>query len=160
MTLKIQMEFRMGGDGWSEILYADGTVAKDFQNTAVSLISERIKCLSNQALIHHCRVSVVGGATSSFRFPVVVGTGSWAARRDVGPTTCNVNCYTSNGLRRQIQLHGVPDVGKQYDADGVLIFTLDGKIDTYLTFLATANYQIRTVAVRAAAHTSPLVANK
>jgi hypothetical protein len=147
----------MGPDGWSEILYNAGDSPVGSQAIAQALVDARVKTLVDDAVIHHVRVSLVGSASPSFRFPPVGNQGAVTAVRDLGRTTVNVNVYTTLGTRRTLQLHGQPDSDVVYNNTGIPQLVAKGRVITYLTYLRNNQFAIRAVAQRAAARLGPII---
>lgn len=143
--LKVQLEFRMGPDGWSEIVYHPGSSPKAFLPDAQALVNERKKGLSRVGNIHHVRISGAQPGARSFRFAVVNGAGGMPATafRDAGMVTTNVDVYGATAAYRKLQLHGYPDVDHRYDTNGLPDLGLHPTILAYLTFLKTNGYTIR-----------------
>jgi hypothetical protein len=145
MTLKVQMEFRMNGDGWSEHLYHGGDGPKAFAVLGQALCNERKKSLVNVATIHHCRISKVGGGARSYRFPVASGSGMITLTRDVGPVTRTMGLYGDSGAYRLYKFHGRPDDTTQYDINGNLSTGVPALLDDFVQYLITNSYQIRHI---------------
>jgi len=159
VTLKVQMEFRMGGDGWSEHFYHGGTGPRAFALLGQALCNERKKGLVNVAVIHHCRISQVGGAARSYRFPVTAGTGMQTLPRDVGPVTRTIGLYGDGGAYRLYKMHGRQDETTSYNAAGVLDTSVPGTMADFADYLATAGYQIRHISQAASDDTLVNVAD-
>lgn len=157
--LKVQMEFRMGHDGWSEIVYATGDSPKAFKAAAQLLVAARIKCLVKVADIHHVRISRVGGGSRSYRFPPNPSRGKLASaiKRDVGGVTIVVGCYGEDNAYRSYKLHGCPDTSAVYTEDGDPGTALGDDRKGYLTFLVENQYLIRHVLEPATLDTLPTV---
>ena len=145
MTLKVQMEFRMTGDGWSEHIYHGGDGPKAFAVLGQALCNERKKSLVNVATIHHCRISKVGGGARSYRFPVDHGQGMIPLPRDVGPVTRTMGLYGDSGAYRLYKFHGRPDETTQYDAAGNPSTAVPEFMDDFVQYLITNSYQIRHI---------------
>jgi len=139
------MEFRMNGDGWSEHVYHGGTGPKAFAVLGQALCNERKKSLVNVAVIHHCRISLVGGGARSYRFPVASGGGMITLPRDVGPVTRTLGIYGDAGAYRLYKFHGRPDDTTQFDNQGVLSTAVPALIDDFVQYMITNGYQIRHV---------------
>jgi hypothetical protein len=149
VTLKVQMEFRMQADGWSEHIYHAGDAPKAFAPTAQLLCDARVKCLVSAATIHHCRISLVGGGARSYRFPVQGGNGFRSERRDVGAVTVTCGLYTAGGGYRTYKLHGCPDDDTRFLPNNNPATVLDTDRETYFAYLIAQQYQIRHVALSA-----------
>lgn len=151
VNLRVQLEFRMGADGWSELYWHAGTSPKSFALNAADLVTERKKCLVNDAVIHHVRISAAQPGAHSYRFPVPNGSGALpnSYLRDVGPVTTTVGVYSTSGSFRKLQLHGLPDTDHAYDDNGVPSVTLSGNVATFLAYLKAQSYQIRSVSAKA-----------
>lgn len=150
-NLKVQMEFTMGGEGWSEILYHAGASPIGFAAAAAALVEERKKMLVAVAQIHHVRISAAQPGARSFRFRVSNGAGAVSASlaRDVGNVTSTVGVYGELGAYRKLQFHGRPDDAHVYMASGAINAALTGATTAYLNYLVANNYQIRHQTVAA-----------
>ena len=136
-NLKVQLEFRMGPDGWSEQYFTTGSSPIGAKALAMELVNKRRGCLVTVATIHHVRISPANEQTiRSYRFPVPNGTGTTPARRDMGSATCVVGVYTESGHFRALKLHGSPDATIAYDADGNPSSALTSLIKTFMDYLA------------------------
>lgn len=146
--LKVQLEIRMGADGWGEDYYAAGTVPKAFAAAAQSLADERKKMLVKTATIHHCRISAAQPGGRSYRFPVVNGAGSrpTVQHRDFGNVAVNIGAYGEGGAFRKLCFRGFPDDTIVYDANGVADTTLPNLLPTFLAYLKAQQYLIRHIA--------------
>jgi hypothetical protein len=150
-SVKIQLEFRLGADGWSEIYYHDGGTPKASQSTGQALVDERVKLLVALGTIHHVRISGTAPGSRSYRFPPIGGGGGRPAAkvRDVGAVTHTVGLYTANGVFRKLILHGFPDEASFYLPDGSAATAMGDLTRDFLQFLKTNNYQIRHLTVAA-----------
>lgn len=145
-TLRIQQEFRMGPDGWSEIIWHAGSSPKEFKTEAEALVRERLKCLVAVGSVHHVRVSGMQPGAKSYRFPITNGQGGVvpSKKRDVGPVTTTVGLYGANGAYRKLMLHGLPDSDHRFNEAGIYDSGLSGAVETYIRYLKTNGYGIRT----------------
>lgn len=128
--LKVQMEFRMGSDGWSEHIYMAGSTPRSAVVKANELVTQRRKILANVGYIHHVRISPANEKTiRSYRFPVLNGQGQSTAARDVANVTRTCGLYGAAGERRTYFTHGRVDDANTFDAAGVAdtSFTTAGK---------------------------------
>lgn len=144
--LKVQLEFRMGPDGWSEIIYMAGSDprATTASSKAIGLARERLKLLASAGVIHHIRISPANEQTiRSYRFPLIAGAGGDARARDVGGVTVTVGLYGQNSAFRTIKLHGVPDVGNFFDISGVYSSGLGGDLRSYVQYLVANEFEIK-----------------
>lgn len=149
--LKVQLEFRISGEGFSEIYYHSGSDPKGFKASASALVEERKKLLVAVGTIHHVRVSGAQPGARAYRFPVFNGGGVVASTktRDVGAVTGTVGLYGNNGAFRKLQLHGLPDDYHTFDTAGNPNPALGADLSNYLTYLQTNAYAIKHTIVSA-----------
>jgi hypothetical protein len=146
------MEFRMGADGWSEILYMAGSDprAAGITSKALSLVRERLKILVTVGRIHHVRISPANEQSiRSYRFPVVNPAGAVAGLRDVGGVTITYGLYGGAGSFRVYKLHGCLDAAANYDANGDLSTAMNAGRQAYMAYLIAQEFEIRHRAVGA-----------
>lgn len=143
--LRVQLELKMGSEGWSETYYHAGSDPKAFQSQAISLARERQKILAAVAKIHHIRISAAMPGARAYRFPLLNPNGGLAgsSTRDVGAITLTVGCYTSDNAFRKIGLHGFPDITTAFDTDGNLNVGMPAGVPTFFAYLVAQAYEIR-----------------
>jgi hypothetical protein len=143
-NLKIQMEFSIQQNGWSEFLYHAGASPVGFKASAALLVSERLKCLVQGARCHHVRISGATPGQRSYRFPPSFQSGSIPSAPDVPAVTSTIGLYTAEGSFRKLLLHGLPDAAHVYTVSGQPELGLGSLTRAYLQFLVANGYQIRT----------------
>jgi len=150
-SVKIQLEFRMGGDGWSEIYYHGGSAPRDSKGVAQALVTERVKILCAVGVIHHVRISGTTPGSRSYRFPPTGATGGRVASktRDAGAVTTTVGMYSADGVYRKLALRGMPDDGHNWNEAGQESTTIPGMTQTFLNYLKDQQFQIRHIVLPA-----------
>jgi hypothetical protein len=156
---RYELQFKMG-PGWSEIFYTQESGSpRSLIATGQALAAARLKCLVAAATLHHVRISSVGVSTPSYNFPIFPSRGGLIQNNDVPGVTSNYGIYSATGQRRTLQLHGLPDSDHVYDAAGDASITLAGYEITFLSYLVSRGFCIRSVAVRANTLTPLKIAN-
>ncbi len=136
-NLKVQLEFRMGGDGWSEQFYCSGSSPIGAKALGHELANKRSFALVKTARIHHVRISPANEQTvRSYRFPEANNAGAIDKLRDMGSATIVVGIFTETGHYRALKLHGCPDAAIAYYDDGSAKTTLTSEVKAFLDYLA------------------------
>lgn len=144
-NLKFQLEFRMNSEGWSEVYYKAGSDPKAAKPDAVALVNERKKFLAPVGVIHHVRISAAQPGGRSFRFTVANGAGGASALpRDVRNVTTTVQAWGATAGSRVFKFHGRQDDAIVFNDDGTAQAAIPAVIDTFMAYLVTQQYQIRT----------------
>lgn len=149
--LKVQLEFRLAGPGFSEIYYVAGSDPKGYAGSAMDLVRERQKMMVRVAIIHHVRISAAQPGGKSYRFPVISGAGALAPvnARDVAAVTSTVNVYTTSGIRRTLKFHALPDDLTVFNVDGSESSALDPRVANFIDTALLGKYAIKAQAIPA-----------
>lgn len=152
--VKIVMQMDEGADGFSEGFYASGSSIKNgdpADTLARALCAARKKVLCAVDTLHHFRLSAVEQKRVSVRRKFASPGGALPASltRDNPLSTLVVGLITDDGNLRNYHIHGVPDDWTGFDVLGRFNGGVPGELSTYLDYIASGPFLLRTLTERA-----------